>query len=435
MSRRRPRVLYLAFFFPPSRASGVFRPLAAANFLARADWDVTVYSGPREYFTDFLGSVDEALEDRIDPRVTVRRPAMPMPGATTDIRSLGVFAAHLPTVHRKLQRMRQQRGFPEPYRTWIPHVLRAAVADHARSRFDLVVATGNPFASFAAAWAFHRLTGVPYVLDYRDAWTFHQFLDEDRYPPGHAAWAWERRVLARAAEVEFVNRAMLELHADRHPEVAARMTVVPNGFEPDVVTEASAPPVPDAPLRFAYLGTVTETMAAEELMQAWEEARRDPRMTDATLTIHGHLGFRPWSVAPLLARIADGAHGVRYAGPVPKSEVGKVYADADALLLWLPGGRYVTSGKVFEYMATGLPIVSVHPGENAASEVLDGYPAWVPSGGTAPAAIRDGLLAGADLARSLRPEDRERGREHAMRYSRTAVLTPWERRMRELAGG
>ena len=435
MKSRRPRVLYLAFFFPPSRASGVFRPLASANFLAEQGWDVTVHAGPREYFTDFLGSVDPELEARIDPRITVVRPPMPMHTATPDIRDLGVVAAHLPTVHRKLQRLRQQRGFPEVYRTWIPGVLRAALREHVSSRFDLVVATGNPFASFAAAWAFSRLTRVPYVLDYRDAWTFHQFLDEDRYPTGHSAWTWERRVLSRASEIEFVNAAMLEFHAGRYPQARARMTVVPNGFEPEVVSGLTAPPHPERPLRFVYLGTVTETMPIEELMAAWAVARRDPRMRDATLTIHGHLGFRPWNVAPLLGRISDGQEGVRYAGPVSKTEVGSVYADADVLLLWLPGGRYVTSGKVFEYMATGLPIVSVHDGDNASREVLAGYPCWVPSRGTAPDDIAAQLLAGAEAARSAGRDVRERGREHAMQYTRPAILAPWERRMRRLARG
>ncbi|MDO5503163.1 MAG: glycosyltransferase [Actinomycetia bacterium] len=431
---RRPRVLYLAFFFPPSRASGVFRPLATANHLVASGWDVTVHAGPLNYFTDFLDSVDRSLESRIDPRITVVRPAMTLPGTVKDIRDYGWLRAHLPTVFNKAKQAIDARGFPEQYRSWIPNVLKAALKAHAKDRYDLVIATGNPFASFAAAWAFHRITGVPYVIDYRDAWTFHQFLEEVRYPPGHSAWTWEKRTVEGAAEVEFVNQALLDWHAERYPAAIETMTVVPNGFEPADVAHISPAPEPGAPLRYVYLGTVTETMPIEELMEGWQGLRERPGFEDATLTIYGHLGFRPWAVGPLLDRIHDGRDGIRYAGPVAKAEVTSVYQDADVLLLWLPGGKYVTSGKVFEYMATGLPIASVHQPGIAAADVLDGYPAWEHPPSLDPTEITEVLAATGARARSMSLSDREAAREHAMQYSRTAILTPWEQRMRRIAG-
>lgn len=431
---RQPRVLYLAFFFPPSRASGVFRPLAVANHLAASGWEVTVHTGPINYFTDFLGSVDTSLESRVDPRIRVVRPPMTLPGTAPDIRDYNVVRAHFPTLWNKGKKFFDARGFPEQYRSWIPNVLKAALRDHTRRRFDLVIATGNPFAAFAGAWAFGKLTGTPYVLDYRDAWTFHQFLEEVRYPPGHSAWRWEKRTVEGAAEVEFVNRNMLEWYAERYPKAAPRMTVVPNGFDPTDVPRISPPPDEGAPLRYVYLGTVTETMPIEELMEAWRRLRRRPGYADATLTIYGHLGFRPWNIEPLLARIHDGEEGIRYAGPVAKADVTGVYAEADVLLLWLPGGRYVTSGKVFEYMATGLPIASVHQTGIAAADVLDGYPAWEHPSSLDPADITEVLARSGQAAREMTVADREAAREHALRYSRTAILTPWEARMRTIAG-
>ncbi|HHU10425.1 MAG TPA: glycosyltransferase family 4 protein [Intrasporangiaceae bacterium] len=431
---RRPRVLYLAFFFPPSRASGVFRPLSTANYLADHGWDVTVHAAPLNYFTDFLQSVDPSMVDKIDPRIRVVRPEMTLPGTVRQIRDYNVVRAHFPTLWNKGKKFVDARGFPEQYRSWIPNVLRAALREHVRRPFDLVIATGNPFASFAAAWAFGRMTRTPYVLDYRDAWTFHQFLEEVRYPPGHSAWRWEKRTVEGAAEVDFVNQAMLQWHAERYPKAAEAMTVVPNGFEPSEIVATSPPPVTDAPLRYVYVGTITETMPIEELMEAWGALRKRPGFEEATLTIYGHLGFRPWAVQPLLDRIHDGQNGIRYAGAVAKSEVPPIYQQADVLLLWLPGGRYVTSGKVFEYMATGLPIASVHQSGIAAADVLDGYPAWERPESIDPAEITDVLDRAGQDARTLTEADRARAREHAMRFSRAAILGPFEERMRRIAG-
>lgn len=434
---RRPRVLYLAFYFPPTRASGVFRSTATANHLAAAGWEVTVHTAPREFFTDYLGSSDASLEATVHPDVRVVRPGMSYAHWEQDVRRFGRLRGTLPTLEAVLRRRRTDLGFPEHYAPWIPRVLAHAVAEHARRPYDLVLATGNPFASFAAAWALHRALRIPYVLDYRDSWTFNQFTEELKYPAGHRVWDWERRVLSRAARIAFVNAGMLEWHAERYPTAAGRMLVVPNGWEPELIPPPAAEPAGAAPgpLRFGYVGTVTDAMPIEELAAGWALARQNPRLAGATLAVHGHLGFFPVQVPVLLDRLPLGAGtGVSYHGPVPKTAVAGVYDRLDVLLLWVPGARYVTSGKVFEYMATGKPIVSVHRPDIAAAEVLAGHPRWAPNRSLQPADVADALLRGADLARSGTHADALAARAHAERYTRTAVLAPFEAELRQVAG-
>src|SRR5450759_1969962 len=116
--------------------------------------------------------------------------------------------------------------------------------------------------------------------------------------------------------------------------------------------------------------------------------------------------------------------GVRYRGPVSKTLVSELYAASDALLLVLGTGRYVTSGKVFEYLATGLPIISVHDPGNAASEVLKGYPLWFPASDLSPDGVAAALRAGAHAAASHEPAAQAAGRAFAERYSRERQLRP-----------
>lgn len=436
---RRPRVLYLAFYFPPSRASGVFRARATANHLAASGWDVTVHTAPREFFEKYLHAVDDSLERTLDPRLRVVRPRMGYAHWETDIRRFGRFRATFPSLDAVARRKRADLSFPEPYATWIPSVLAHAVAEHARRPYDVVVATGNPFASFAAAWLLHRVLRVPYVLDYRDAWTFNQFTEEVRYPAGHRAWRWERRVLAEAAEVAFVNDGMRGWYADRYPRSAGRMTVVPNGWEPEILGDLAtdgAPAAPAAPpLRFGYVGTITESMPTEPLFEGWRLAREHPELAGASLDLHGHLGFFPRQREALRAQVATGERtGVAYHGPAPKASIAQVYAGLDVLLLWLPGARYVTSGKVFEYMATAKPVVSVHRPDLAAVEVLRDYPLWAPNASLEPQDVAAALVAGARAALGRTPEQAQQALAHARRYTRAAVLAPFEQRLRGLAG-
>ncbi|MGI5215777.1 glycosyltransferase [Plantactinospora sp. CA-290183] len=444
--RRRPRVLYLSFYFPPSRASGVYRARATANHLAARDWDVTVFAAPLRFLHEVTGSVDEKLAETVDPRIRVERPDLSHFKWERDLRRFSRFRRTMPILARNLYEA-GQRIFPEHYASWGYHAVRKALRLHARHRFDVVVATGNPFASFAAAWLFHRLTRVPYVVDYRDSWTLDLFADKPGFPDGHPAWGWERRVLSRASAAVFVNEALRGWHAERYPAAADRMMVVPNGWDPDLLTEVgdAEPAVrPDAPapLRFSYVGTLTAAQPVEEMASAFEIARRHPDLADAELNIYGHLGFFQSSQSALLERLGlDGDRrdtanvpdrGIRYRGPVAKTQISRAYADSDVLVFLAGGARYVTSGKIFEYMAAARPIVSVHAPGIAATEVLRGYPLWFNADSLDPEQIAQSMMAAGKMARDLTPELRAAARRHAEAYTRETVLGPLEAKLRTL---
>ncbi|MFG3689979.1 glycosyltransferase [Micromonospora sp. NPDC047740] len=434
----RPRILYLSFYFPPSRASGVFRARATANHLAQAGWDVTVLTAPREFFTHYLSDAsDETLEATVDPRVRVERPAMNMRHWETDLRKFGRLRANFPMLSDRLHAALQKAIFPEPYLGWMPGVFRAARRLHSEQRFDLVLATGNPFVSFAAARLLGRAFRVPYVVDYRDAWTFNQFTEELSVPEGGKAMRWEARILRDAAEIVFVNDGMRRWHAERYPFAADRMQVVPNGWEPEILGRPEhTVPDPNKPLRFAYVGTVTSYLPLDMLFAGWRQARQHPLLADAELDIHGHLGFFPDNAPPLRQRIAEEEDmGVRYRGAFGKAEAAGVYAQTDGLVFCVPGARYVTSGKVFEYMASGKPIVSVHEPEIAAVEVLEGYPLWFAGPRLDADCVAHSFVAAAKAARDVDRDTHEAALRHAHTYTRAATLGPWEARLRRLAEG
>ena len=118
MTRRRsPRVLYLSFYFPPSRASGVYRARATANHLAQAGWDVTVFAAPLDFLHEAAGSVDEKLAGTVDERVAVERPWQSLFGWTPDVRRFGRLHRQMPSLTHRLHEA-SHRVFPERYNSW-----------------------------------------------------------------------------------------------------------------------------------------------------------------------------------------------------------------------------------------------------------------------------------------------------------------------------
>lgn len=148
-------------------------------------------------------------------------------------------------------------------------------------------------------------------------------------------------------------------------------------------------------------------------------------MEGAQALLYGYLGYYATPRPDLLAQVEAGSDvGVSYRGPVGKAEVADIYAHLDALLLVLGTGAYVTSGKVYEYLATGLPIVSVHHPGNAVSEVLDGYPLWFPAPDLTPYGIAGAIGRASIAARHLTADQHRAALAHGRRFSRDAQLEP-----------
>lgn len=427
-----PHLVLIAMYFPPSRASGVYRALGIANYLAEHGWSVTVITVDEAYFDDVTGSTDPSLLDRVHPDVTVRRVRMPRGHLQSDIRKFGWWRANFPKPAAHVDGL-VGKIFPDKYTRWIPGVVREALRVHRRRRVDLILATGNPWSGFEAARQLHRLTRVPYVLDYRDSWTLSQFTESDAFPPGHPARAAEARAIAGAAAVVFVNDPMLHWHAERYPDAADRMLVLENGYDPDLFqTPPFRRPRPDEPLRFGSVGTITEVWPHTEAWKGWERARSAVEMKGAAFDLYGHLGFFPHAVPVIKDLLPSPETGVVWRGPVRKTDLGRVYASMDVVVIAIPSSRYVTAGKVYEAMATGKPVVAIHTPETAASEPLRDYPLWFPVKELTISAAADAYVAAARAARDLTEADYTAALQHADRYRRAALLEPFEPRLRGL---
>ena len=433
-SQKRPHLLLIAMFFPPSRASGVYRPLAMANYFAHRGWRVTVITATADFTRDITDSEDESLLARINPAVRVERVAVPAGHLQADVRKMGALRANVPRLYTARSALLNQFYFPDRYAAWAPPVVARALRVHAREHVDVVVATANPWSAFRAAWQFGRLTRTPYVMDYRDSWTLNQFTETESFTRESPQSRWEERLMRRAARIVFVNEPMREWHAARYPASADRMIVVENGHDPDLLHVPRLAPVPaDRPLRFGYVGTITAQLPHAETWAGWALARGEPGLTDATVHLFGHLGFFAGGQDQIRRLLPDPeTSGVTWEGAVEKAMLADVYDSLDVLLLMVPSSRYVTAGKTYESLAAGKPIVSIHTPETAATEVLRGYPLWFPVASLDAESVRAAVVAAAAARRRMTADDLAACRAYADRYRREVQVARLEDALREV---
>ncbi len=421
----KPHLLYTAWSFPPSRAGGVYRALATVNAFAAAGWDVTVLTVPESVFSGSTGT-DQALLREVDDRVRLVRDEPNVPAFQNDIVRWPWLRARHPELFKLVDLRKDLPHFPEPnYGRWRPRLEAAAERIHRAHPVDLVIGTANPHVDFIPGWHLHRRFGIRHVMDYRDAWQLDVFSGRRLITATPDVRRWERRLMASAEEVWFVNEAIRAWHVEQHPDEAEKMHVVANGF--DEYGESLRVPVRASRsegLVFGYIGTITPKVPLEVLIRGWKLARaKEPVLAGARLELRGYLGHFGAGEVETQRLVAEGeTDGVHYLGPVGKAAIAETYRGFDALVLALGTGRYVTSGKVFEYAATGIPVVSVHDPGNAASDVLRGSPSWTPSRSLSVEDVAEALAEGARLAACQTDAERESAQAWAAGYSRRAQL-------------
>ena len=398
----RRKILYVAYYFPPFAGSGAWSPLAAVNALAKRGHDVTVLAADQWTYGLAGQAFDPALAPMIDPSVKVYRWPFPLgshdPVITRwDKERVAAFSGP-PTKRTRWEQTTKRNWsqvFPEPSaaaafgRGYAP-LTAAARHLHRINLFDLVITTASPWMDFAVPLQLGAETGVPTVIYDRDAWLFDVFTGE---PSLNAALIEPllAQLLSQATRAWFVSEPIAEAHRQRFPEHAAKIVAVLNGWDPEFLPADIAPPVREQGkgLVFRFVGARQARFPLETLLDGWKRARQiDEVVARSELQFVGP--NQAAVTGPGFAKL-----GITCRDNLPRVDLADVYRQTDALVFLKEGVGMGPSGKIFEYAATGLPIVAaLHP-DHSARQILSGRDLVFYAQGVEPDAIAKALVAAA----------------------------------------
>ncbi|HEX6873958.1 MAG TPA: glycosyltransferase [Micromonosporaceae bacterium] len=432
----KPHVIYLAIGFPPAAKSCAYRMRETANQFCAMGWDVTVVTICQEAWEREYG-LDHTLSESVDPRVNVVELPLMRADLETDIRKFSEARSLNPQQWIKEQRKREQKIFPEPVFGGWRHELEAALLRVHRERpADLLLTSCAPYVNLAATWRLWEEYRVPYAIDFRDGWSVDVIGGGEAFTRTSVSGQWEEKLLNEALAIWCVNDPIAQFYRDRYPALAGRVEVVRNGYDPDSLPTQFRTPDLARGLTFGYLGSVNFTPAfLESVLTGWRLARKESEvLARSTFEVRGHIGAGAMREANRHMDLLKAAapDGVTFGGPVPKATLAETYARWDALVLMLVGGRFVTSGKVYEFMATGLPIVSAHAVEHDASNVLTGHPLWTGAVGLDPQRLAASFVEAARMAEQATDADRSAARARARQFARAEQIAPAVKHLCEL---
>jgi hypothetical protein len=207
----------VAFHYPPEgSSSGVQRTLSFTRNLGENGWSPMVLTAhPRAYSVRRMDQVGD-----IPPGILVRRAC-----AFDSARHLAVRGRYL-----------RLTALPDRWVSWWFGAVASGLRFIRRYRPDVLWSTYPIATAHLVAMTLHRLTGLPWVADFRDSMT------EDAYPRdprqrGVYRWIEKRTVRAATCSV-FTTPGAVDMYQRRYPECASRLAIVMNGYDERVFEDA-----------------------------------------------------------------------------------------------------------------------------------------------------------------------------------------------------
>ena len=372
------RVLIITYYWPPSGGSGVQRWLKMSKYLPEYGWQPVIYTTENAEYP----IIDHSLEKDVAPNIEVIRRPINEPYSAYK-KFLGIKKEE--TVKMGfIQEKEKNKSWKSDLSLWVrgnffipdarcgwvkPSVryLKEYLNEHP---VDAIISTGPPHSMHLIALKLKEALGLPWIADFRDPWT-----EIDYYNDLHlTAWAdrkhhrLEQEVLTKADKVVTVA-----------PDGARRLgrlgnrnvRTIYNGFDRD--DDAQTPVNLSEQFTITYLGVLSKIQNPSNLWQALAELIKEDSGFDKSLKIN-MIGQIDSAVVSSINENGLTQH-VAYSPYMPHDQVSAVHRSSTLLLLLLmpdsePRAKGLLTGKLFEYMASGRPILCIGPEDGDAARIL-----------------------------------------------------------------
>lgn len=413
------RVLIVQYLFPPLGGAGVQRVLKFVKYLVALDWEVKVLTTRSTAYPVHDSSLVAEVPAEVE---VVRAREVPMRAVRDRLMN---------PMHRlRVPGLLPYLVWPDETVGWLPFAAREGLRVADRFRPDIIFSSSPPSSAHIIARIVSQARGIPWVADFRDPWT--EVDHTDGGGPRLLATASARTERAVMRHSRYVTVADDPVHVAGVPADDDRRVVIYNGVdEADLPDEADGTAARADAFTLTHVGSLYGRRDAAPVFAALERmvttGRLDPATIGVRLVGNVWLGENPLSSAPF---------PVTTIGYVPHGQAIREMRSTSVLLFYQPDEYPGSSGKIFEYLVAGRPILCVAQRTNLASRLVDEFEAGVVVAPGNVAAIEEAISSlytrWAEGSLALSPRVRERALE---RFSRRVLAQKLDEVLTEATTG
>ncbi len=347
----------LSYYWPPLGGPGALRPVKFAKYLP----DHGIYPTVVTRKDIAYHSRDSSLANDV-PGIAVIRTDSLDPARV--LYQLGMRDYRVKGWHDHVKRA---VNLPDSKTPWAPFAYNAA----RRIAFDCVFVTAPPFSAFITAYYLAKTADKPLIVDFRDAWLEYPFMPYRGHFQKRLVRHWERKIVHSAKAITVVDDNIKNVLVRKYPEIAARISVIPNGYDPDDFQRVTRPEV----FTISYIGTIRDERDPGHVLRAVDAFREESHIPASSIKFRfiGHVEER---YLPAIGKYPF----VETSGHLPYKEALRAFCNSHLSVLITTGSEYFFPSRQNEYLASGLPVMVC--GKSKGLHVLEsafkkGYPGWI----------------------------------------------------------
>jgi glycosyltransferase involved in cell wall biosynthesis len=367
------RVLIITYYWPPSAGSGVQRWLKFAKYLPDFGWEPVIFTPENPDFE----LKDESLLKEISPEMEVMKfPIWEPYGLFRKIKKEKLTDT-AKVLEKKTKSITDRAGIwlranaliPDPRKFWIKPSVEFLAELIEKGQFDAMITTGPPHSLHLIGLQLKRKTGITWLADFRDPWSKWEFLDTlpmmDWVREKHESL--ERDVLQEADSIITISPTFQK---DFETLSGKTVDLITNGFDTTDLPEnwdSIKPSTQD--IEILYTGVIDAIRNPIPFITAFKEVYVN-HSTKVTLRFVGKVSE---NVKSFIASDPWLQKHVILEGYVSHGAVFSFYQKANLLLLILTDTKNAQGnipGKLFEYIATGRPIIALGDPEGDSAKIL-----------------------------------------------------------------
>jgi glycosyltransferase involved in cell wall biosynthesis len=373
------KVLIILYYWPPAGGSAVQRWLKFSKYLPGYGWEPVIYAPENAEYPD----LDPGLIEEVPGNITVLKQPVTEPvnfyKRFVGGKSGGKIAASMSMKselkgyarfkHNIAWWIRSNFFIPDAHFLWIRPSVKFLKSYLKENPVDVIVTTGPPQSLHMIGYGLRHSLKIPWIADFRDPWTsidFYASLNLTRWAD-KKHHRLESKVLQTSDHIIAIGPNMKEEFSRLG---AKSISVITNGFdETDFSTKSVQP---DDKFSIVHLGTLSATRNSLAFWKALaSKAAEDPSFASALeVKLIGALNY---SVIESIESLKLSAY-ISSTEFIPHQEAIEILRKARVLLLLVnnsKNSRGIITGKFFEYLAVGRPVLLVGPLDGDAARILE----------------------------------------------------------------
>ena len=376
------RVLVITYYWPPTGGSGVQRWVKFAKYLPSEGWQPVIYTpeNPEQLAVDHSLEADipegtEIIKTRITEPYELYKKFLRRSGHSKEAVEVNPVNAQNKSFAQKAAMWVRGNLFrPDPRCLWIrPSVkfLKKYLEEHP---VDLIVSTGPPQSMHMIGRLLSRETGLPWIADFRDPWTKIFYFKHLSMTKATERWhqKMERKVLDEASAVVAVSPLVQQ---EFQSMTRTPVELITNGYDecdfPDM-KDTGATGGPDKDFVITHTGLFTADGNPTLLWDVLSEMCAEDSAFKKALKIR----LVGKTDTQILEAITESGleENLTDLGYQPHSTAIEEQRKASILILPLrkePEYKAVLPGKLFEYLASGRPVLGIGQPDGAMSMILN----------------------------------------------------------------